>query len=151
MGIFNMFSKKAKAAAVTVQKVENRDLMEAIVAGAILVAYADGDCSAAELQKLDSIISANDNLQHFGSELGKTIDKYSTIMNAGVLIGRLKLMKELKDIEHDEDQKTEAFIISIEVALADGEVDDKELAVLKEIGKAYGLNPEPILQMVGVL
>ncbi|MDF4372534.1 tellurite resistance protein, partial [Vibrio parahaemolyticus] len=70
--MFGLFKKKAKAAQVTLHKVENRDLMEAIVAGAVLVAHADGDCSTAELEKLDNIIAANDNLAHFGSEIGKT-------------------------------------------------------------------------------
>lgn len=140
--MFNLFKKKAKAAQVTLHKVEKRDLMEAIVAGAVLVAFADGDCSSAELEKLDSIISANDNLAHFGSEIGKTIDKYSSMMEAGARLAKMKLMKELRDVEGDEEQKEEAFIITIEVADADGNIDDKEMAVLREIGKALGLNPD---------
>ena len=50
--MFKFFKKKTAAAKVTIHKVENRDLMEAIVAGAILVAYADGDASKEELTKL---------------------------------------------------------------------------------------------------
>ncbi|EJL6982399.1 tellurite resistance TerB family protein [Vibrio cholerae] len=140
--MFGLFKKKAKAAQVTLHKVENRDLMEAIVAAAVLVANADGECSAKELEKLDKIISANDNLMHFGSEIGKTIDKYATMYEAGARLAKMKLMKEISDVDSDEKQKEEAFIIAIEIADADGEIDETELAVLREIGKSLGLNPD---------
>ncbi|HAT8542851.1 tellurite resistance TerB family protein [Vibrio vulnificus] len=140
--MFGLFKKKAKAAQVTLHKVENRDLMEAIVAAAVLVANADGECSAKELDKLDNIISANDNLMHFGSEIGRTIDKYAAMYEAGARLAKMKLMKEIRDVDSDEEQKEEAFIIAIEIADADGEIDEAELAVLREIGKALGLNPD---------
>lgn len=140
--MFGMFKKKAAAAKVAVHKVENRDLMEAIVAGAILVAYSDGDCSGDEMLKLQGIIESNDNLKHFGSEIGATIDKYSSMYESGKRLAKMKLMKELQDVNADEEQKLEAFIIAIEIADADGDIDDAELSVLKEIGKTLGLNPD---------
>lgn len=140
--MFGMFKKKAAAAKVTLHRVENRDLMEAIVAGAVLVAYADGDCSNEELEKLQGIIESNDNLKHFGSEIGTTIDKYSSMYESGKRIAKMKLMKELGDVQADEQQKVEAFIIAIEIADADGEIDEAEQTVLKEIGKQFGLNPD---------
>ncbi|KAB0285445.1 tellurite resistance protein [Vibrio fortis] len=140
--MFGIFKKKAKAAQVQLHKVENRDLMEAIVASSVLVAFADGDCSAEELETLDAIIASNDNLSHFGSEIGKTIDKYSAMYEAGARLAKVKLMKEIRDVDGDETQKEEAFVIAIEIADADGEIDDAELKILKEIGKALGLNPE---------
>lgn len=140
--MFKMFKKKAAAAQATLHKVENRDLMEAIVAGAVLVAFADGDCSADELTKLQGIIESNDNLKHFGSEIGTTIDKYSAMYESGARLAKVKLMQELADVQADESQKVEAFIIAIEIADADGEIDDAELKVLKDIGRQFGLNPD---------
>lgn len=137
-----MFKKKAAAAAVSVQKIENRDLMEAIVAGSILVAYADGDCSTDELSKMQSIIEANDNLKHFGAEIGQTVDKYCAKMEAGKRMGKMQLMKEMEDVASSSDEKEQAFIIAIEVADADGDISEVEHAVLTEIGKAFGLNAE---------
>lgn len=140
--MFGLFKKKAAAAKVTLHKVENRDLMEGIVAGAVLVAYADGDCSSEELAKLQGIIESNDNLKHFGSEIGVTIDKYSAMYESGKRLAKVKLMKELEDLQAVEKQKEEAFIIAIEIADADGDIDEGELAILKEIGKKLGLNPD---------
>lgn len=140
--MFGLFKKKAAAAAVTLHKVENKDLMEAIVAGAVLVANADGEASAEELTKLSGIIENNDNLKHFGSAIGQTIDKYMGMYESGRRLAKSKLMKEIADVQADEDQKVEAFIIAIEIADADGEIDDAEMAVLREIGKVLGLNPD---------
>ena len=59
MGIFgSLFGKKAANVKQELAKVENRDLMEAIVAGSILVAYADGECEEEELAKMEQVISA---------------------------------------------------------------------------------------------
>lgn len=56
MGIFgSLFGKKAANVKQELHKVENRDLMEAIVAGSILVAYADGECEDAELKVLKEV------------------------------------------------------------------------------------------------
>ena len=140
--MFGLFKKKTAEVKANLHKVENRDLMEAIVAGAILVSYADGDCSAEELETLQGIIESNDNLKHFGSEIGQTIDKYSLMFESGARLAKMKLMKELKDVAGSEEQKEEAFIIAIEIADADGEIDDKEVAILREIGKQFGLNPD---------
>ena len=140
--MFGIFKKKTAALKATIHKVENRDLMEAIVAGAILVAYADGDCTQAELTKLADIIESNDNLKHFGSEIGATIDKYSLMFESGKRLAKMKLMKEIADVNADETQKVEAFIIAIEIADADGNIDEDEAKVLKEIGRTLGLNPD---------
>lgn len=141
-GLGKILKKKTAAAAVTLHKVENRDLMEAIVAGAVLVAYADGSAEASELTKLQNIIESNDNLKHFGSEIGQTVDKYCRMMESGARLAKVKLLNEMKDVAADESQKIEAFIIAIEIADADGEVSEDELKILREIGRNYGLNPD---------
>lgn len=140
--MFGMFKRKKKEITVTLHKVENRDLMEAICAGAVLVGYADGSFSDEEQKKLEGIIASNSNLAHFGSEIGKTIDQYCLMFEAGVRTARMKLMKEIEDLESNEDQKIEAFLIMIDIADSDGEIDEKELEVLQNIGRTLGLNPE---------
>lgn len=139
------FKKKTAAAAATLHKVENRDLMEAIVASAVLVGHADGSMDDGEIQKLNDIIAANDNLKHFGSEIGLTIDKYVSMYESGARLAKVKLMKEITDVQADEEQKLEAFIIAIEIADADGEIDEAELKILKEIGQKLGLKVDDYL------
>jgi tellurite resistance protein TerB len=54
--MFGMFKKKTAAVKVELKKVENRDLMEAIVGGCLLVAAADGEIEKEETAKLDQLL-----------------------------------------------------------------------------------------------
>ena len=54
-----MFGKNVQKGKAELAKVENRDLMQAIVGGALLVAYADGECEDAELAKLQGSLPAD--------------------------------------------------------------------------------------------
>jgi len=141
-GIKKLLEGKLKALGIKVHKVENKNLMEAIVAGAVLVAYSDGDCSDDELLKLHNIVESNENLKHFGSEVGKTIDLYCKMYESGARLAKVKLLKELREVAANEEQKIEAFVIAIEIADADGNIDEAELAMLRTIGKEFGLNPD---------
>lgn len=144
--MFGMFKKKAKAIASETKKLENRDQLEATIAGAIYLAYADGELEDAELVALQATIENNDKLSHFGSEIGTTIDKFVNIMKAGATLGRVKVMKEIKDCKADEDAKIEIFATLIDIAQADGEVEPAELDALKLIGREMGVS----LSMFGI-
>ncbi|MDA7135188.1 hypothetical protein PJ021_17315 [Escherichia coli] len=48
-----LFGKKVASAKVELKKVENRDLMEAIIGGCLLVSAADGEIEKEETAKLD--------------------------------------------------------------------------------------------------
>lgn len=55
--MFGLLKKKGQNAKAELKRIENRDLMEAIVGGCLLVAAADGDISDDELANLDKLIS----------------------------------------------------------------------------------------------
>lgn len=141
MGIFgSIFGKKASTVKQELAKVENRDLMEAIVAGAILVTYADGECEEAELAKMEQVISALPELSHFGSEISETIGRFQSILEAGFRLGKLKVMKELEDIKGSDEDRQLVFNVILTIAEADGEIEDAEVKVLKEVGHRLGIN-----------
>jgi len=137
--MFGMLKKKFGAANAELKKVENRDLMEAIVAGSLLVAAADGDIGEDELVSLEKLIASNDALAHFGGEINKTIAKFETMLEAGPRIGKMKILKEIADIKNNPEEAEEVFLTMLTIAEADGEIDDKEMAVLKEVGSKLGI------------
>lgn len=143
--MFGFLKKKRKEAVAAIGKIENRDLMEAIVGASVLVAFADGDCSADELNKLSNIVENNPNLKHFGSEIGKTIDSYAAQYESSARMAKLNLMKEVTDVSASEDEKQQVLIIAIDIAEADGQIDDDERAVLDMIAKEYGLKVDNYL------
>jgi len=139
MGLMSFIKSKASNVAGEVKKVTNRDLMEAIVGGSMLVAAADGSIDDDEIIALDGILSSNPALADFGSEIGKEIKRCEDIIGAGFRIGKLKILREIADIKNNPEHAEEVFVVMITIAEADGEVDDSEMAILREVGNVLGL------------
>lgn len=133
-----LFGKKANQMKAELKKVENRDLMEAIIGGSLLVAGADGNLDESELMTLERSIAANPSLSHFGSEIGQTINRFKEQLDVGFRVAKLKIMREISDIKNNPEEAEECFVNCIVIAEADGEIDEKELAILKEIGNTLG-------------
>lgn len=134
-----LFGKQVGNAQAEMKKVVNRDLMQAIVGGGLLVAAADGQIEDSEIQKLDELIRSNPALGHFGSEITETINRFTAQLKANFQVGRLAIKRELADVKNVPADAEEAFVNMIAIAQADGEIEPAELAVLKEIGLHFGL------------
>lgn len=138
-GLKKLFGKQVGNAQAEMKKVVNRDLMQAIVGGGLLVAAADGQIEDSEVQKLDELIRSNPNLGHFGSEITDTINRFTAQLKANFQVGRLAIKRELADVKNVPADAEEAFVNMIAIAQADGEIEPAELVVLKEIGMHFGL------------
>ncbi|PTU03211.1 tellurite resistance protein [Pseudomonas sp. HMWF031] len=138
-GLKKLLGKHTGNAQAEMKKVVNRDLMQAIVGGGLLVAAADGEIEPSEVSKLDELIRANPSLSHFGSEITETINRFTAQLNANFQVGRLAIKRELADVKNCQQDAEEAFVNMIAIAQADGEIEPAELVVLKEIGLHFGL------------
>ena len=140
MGFFSKLIKgKMEEGKVGLKKIENRDLMEAIVGGSLLVAAADGSISDEELVSLDKQVSSNDALAHFGAEIGITINRFEKQLDTGFRIGKMKILREIEDIKSNPADAEEVFVNMITIAEADGEIDADEMKILKEVGGKLGI------------
>ncbi|MDI3357014.1 TerB family tellurite resistance protein [Pseudomonas sp. UYIF39] len=135
-----LFGKKAGQARASVAKLANRDLMEAVVYGAIYVAAADGDLEDSELSKIETILSNNPALQGFGAELSNTIDRAKTDFKSGARILRQNAEKELGDLAHSPSEALTVLNVMLTVAEANGEIKESELKALERSAKLLGLN-----------
>lgn len=137
-----MFGMKKKlfGALNASKRVENRDKMQAIVGGLLLMAAANGTISQAESDQVALQIRANKNLEHFGAEINKQINLYTEQLQAGFRLGKMNIMREIKDIAHDPADAEEVIVNMITLAEAEGGIDDQELGVLKEVATALGVN-----------
>lgn len=126
----------AKAAA---KKLENRDLMQAIVGGCLLVAAADGEISKNESAQIDIQIRANKNLAHFGPEITSTVNQFTEQLQASFRIGRMNILREIRDIKNNPADAEEVFVNMLAVAEGDGEISAPEMKVLAEVGTELGL------------
>ena len=95
-----LFKKKLNEGKAELKKVENRDLMEAIIGGSLLVAAADGNIDDGELMSLEKQVTANPSLEHFGAEIGKEINRFEKMLDAGFRIGKMKILREIADVKN---------------------------------------------------
>lgn len=140
-----LFGKKAGEAKANFKKIENRNLLEAICAGSVLVMAADGDIEKSETIALEQIIRANDSVNHFGAEIQTTIQKFVDMINAGGASARVKIMREIGDIKNVPSEAEEAFAVMVDIALADGEIEAPERKVLENIGRTLGVRIEDFI------
>ncbi len=134
-----LFGKKVGEAKAELKKVEGRDLMQAIVGAMVLLAYADGGCEKEELEKIERLIAANENLAHFGSEITVTMGRFVEYMDAGPRLGEMKIFREIADIKTNPKDAEEVFINAITIAEADGEIEPAEVKMLAKLGRELGL------------
>lgn len=133
------FAKKLFGAKTSLKKLENKDLMQAIVGGCLLVAAADGEISKNESAQVDLQIRANKNLEHFGSEITTTVNLFTEQLQAGFRLGKMNIMREIADIKNTPMDAEEVFVNMLTVAEGDGDISAAELKVLAEVGTALGL------------
>jgi tellurite resistance protein TerB len=144
--MFGFFKKKAKAAARDIAKFEKKDLMEATVGIAILVMYADGDASDAERAKVQKLLDNTPALANYGAEVGATYARFDSLLrDVGMLAGRSQIMREIGQCQGDKHEMEDVLVAGLTVALADGEMDEKEEKILKDVAQLFGLRLESFL------
>lgn len=134
------FGKKKNEIRAAVAKLENRDLMQAIVYGAIYIAAADGELETEELDKIEVILSNTPQLQGYGAELSNLMDRAKTDFKAGMRILRQNAEKELGDLQHTPADAATVLNIMLTIAEADGEIEAAETVALERSAKLLGLN-----------
>lgn len=125
------------------RKVQNRNVMEAIVAGALLTAAADGTIERSETEKLTKLLQANDLLEAFrGRELAKTIARFENILEADFGVGKKKMLDEIADIADNDDYAEEVLLTMLAISKADGEIEPEEKAVILDVCRTLRLDPK---------
>jgi tellurite resistance protein TerB len=124
------FMKKMKGAGAEIAnkslKAENKDLMEAMVGAATLIAFASGSLDDAEVLAIDGIIANTKALQAFGNEPSQEFDRLCKVMESGYRMGRLNVMKEINDVKNNKEDAEMVLVMAIEVAYADGDCEPAE-------------------------
>ena len=135
-----LFGKKGREARQAMAKLENRDLMQAIVYGCFYVAAADGDIEPAELDKIERLLRNEPKLSGFGTELNQCIDKAKSDFNdGGARIIRMNAERELSDVAHTPVDAETVLNMMLTVAEADGEIEAEETVVLERAAAKLNL------------
>ncbi len=122
---------------------ENKDFLEAVCAAAALVAAADGDIEESERRKVVSIVQNHPTLSKLyqSNIIEQTAD--TMFKRAKETSGRQLLARELDDIKsrpNGSQMAEDAYLIALDIANADGELEPAEEAVLKKLAARLGVD-----------
>jgi len=125
-----------------VSKFKNRAFMEAVVSGCALVAAADGSIDSSEKQKMAGFIERADELKHFDMrQVIEVFNKAAGDFEFDYTIGKASALKTIGKIKGNEEQAKLLVRVVCAIGAADGDFDDTEKAMVREIATELGLNP----------
>lgn len=144
MGLLKIFGRKAGNAVAEasnkIVRMENKDLVEGVVYGCVLMAHADGDLETEELENLHKQLDANEIFDGFPKqELGKMIDRAVAFYEVGKLMGDRKCLKQITEVAKNPEWAEEVMMAVMTIAAADGEIEPAEVKAGEAIAKALGL------------
>ncbi len=140
--MFGIFKKKTRRAAAEIKKFEKRDLAQAVINAAYLVAYADGECEASEKAKIEQVLRNQPALSAFTSEINAISATITGQLDTNFKIGRRAALREIEDVKHDTREAEDVLDVAVAIAEADGEIEPEERKVLEEIAGVLGLRLE---------
>lgn len=149
MSFFNSLKQTITGAAQSMntelKKYRSKDLMQAIVSSATLMAYADGEVSAAEKQKLLGYMSNSEQMSVF--ETDKVIEAFNQCVGRfdfDATIATGEVLQKLAAFKN----KPEAQLIArvcLAIANVDGKFDDAERKAMEKICQALGIDSATVI------
>lgn len=133
----------AGAKEISAQYSQNTDFLEAVCAASALVANADGDIEESEKRKVVSIIVNHSVLGKLYQQpmIEQTADRMFKLAKDSS--GRQQLARELDDVKGRPDgakMAEDVYLIAVDIANADGEVEPQEKVVLDKLSARLGVD-----------
>lgn len=124
-----------------ITKFKSKDLLEAVVAGCALVAYADGGVSSEEKQKMMGFLRTSDQLKVFDAgDVIRIFQKYVEKFEFDNTIGVGEVMQAVGRFR-GKPQAQLVVRVCCAIGAADGDFDEKEKSVVRRMCSELGLNP----------
>lgn len=124
-------------------KFKNRAFMEATVAGCALVAAADGTVSSEEKQKMATFIKNSDELKVFDmADVIAFFNKTVSSFEFDHAIGEAEALKTVGKLRTNVDAARLMIRVCIAVGASDGNFDESEQKVVRQMAKELNLDPQ---------
>jgi tellurite resistance protein TerB len=125
-----------------VSKIKNKQFLESVLAGTVVVAYADGTVSSEEKTKLMGFIRNNELLSVYDTDVvingfNKFMSKYE--FDRG--IGEMECLAVVGKLKGKEPEARLLVRVCCAISAADGDFDESEKKAVRSICSELGLNP----------
>jgi tellurite resistance protein TerB len=126
-----------------VKKFQNREFMEALLAGCALVALADGEIKPEEKRKMIAFIQRSEELKVWSTtEVVALFNKMVDLFEFDYEIGKIDALKFVAKLRTNEDAAKLMVRVCCIIGASDGNFDDDEKRVVREIISTLRLNPK---------
>lgn len=138
----NWLNSTKKGLTDQVKKFKNKDFMDAIVAGCALVAFADGKIDAAEKNKMAGYMNLSEELKVFDmTQVIAQFNHYVSNFEFSPEIGKQEALKSISKFSSKPEIGRLIVGVCSAIGAADGDFDDQEKAIVRNICSALNLNP----------
>lgn len=142
MGIGDWLKEQKAKTSAGIKQFANKDFMEAVAAGCAMIASADGNISSDEKQKMVGYINLNDSLKVFNlNDVLTRFNHYADMFGFDYNVGKAEAMKSITKIKNKPDAAKALVAVCCSIGASDGNFDKEEVALVKEICSALGVNP----------
>ncbi|MCP4105978.1 MAG: tellurite resistance TerB family protein [Desulfobacteraceae bacterium] len=142
MSVLDWLKNKTTNMTEEVKRFKNKNFMDAVVAGCAMVAFADGIVKPEEKAKMAGFIQRNEALNTFDmSKVIEAFEKYVKGFEFDGLIGKGEALKAIGKIKKSSEEARLLVRVCCAIGAADGDFDQDEQNVVKEICQELGLEP----------
>ncbi|WJQ81563.1 tellurite resistance TerB family protein [Brevibacillus brevis] len=116
--------------------------MDAVVAGCALVAAADGHIESSEKQKMASYINRSEELKVF--DMNDVISRFNHFVSGFEFdhgVGKMEALKAIGKLKNNPEAARILIGVCCAIGAADGDFDEKEKIIVREICQTVNLNP----------
>lgn len=136
------FNEVKSEVAAEVTKFRNREMMEAVVAGCTMIAYADGVVTPDEKQKMVGFMRQSDALKVFGmDQVIASYNKYAGKFDHDPQMGQAEALRAIAKLRGKEGEARLLVRVCCAIGAADGTFDDNEKESTKKICHELGVDP----------
>jgi len=129
--------------ATEVSRYKNKQMLEAIVAGCAMVAYADGTISSEEKQKMMGYLRTSETLKVFDvSEVIKIFESYVERFDFDHTIGVGEVLNVVGKFKSKPAEAQLIVRVCIAVSAADGTFDENERSTVRKLCQSLDLDPQ---------
>jgi tellurite resistance protein len=118
----------------------NKDFLEGVCAACALVAAADGTVDDSEIQIAVANVTGNATLNGSFTKQEIAMTMESMLKRTGTRTGKLGLYTEIGEATAKIGAGEVIYLAALDVAEADGTIDDEEQAVLTKIAERCGVD-----------
>ncbi|OPH60444.1 Tellurite resistance TerB [Paenibacillus ferrarius] len=143
MSTFKSWFSSAKTGLTDqVKKFQNKDFLDAVVAGCAIVAAADGSIGNEEKEKMVAYITRSEELKVF--EVSNVIARFNHFAGSfefSNIVGKQEALKVIAKFNNKPEVGRIIIAVCCAIGAADGDFDENEKRVVRDICATLNLNP----------